>query len=686
MSDPRLVFRDDATGEGILEDDAGVRTSVHLPSVPGLRYIDETTPAAVDDGILGGGGGSAPVYPPQPEGQQVPPILPPVRPAILEPTPPTTSRSRMHPDQPVAAPPPIDYAARERWMAERRASIPQESWDAMRQASAEQSMRESLEAAPLPTDPSAPAPIPTDVPPEWLRADPGVPLPPSAEDLARRDALLHGSAPVVPTAIPPGMRGPTPEEIARGRTSETVVDGATRPHRTGRAPAPPIRTPVLSPQMVRDFSVPERFDETIAELTGQREATRGSPGNPEDLVDRQTAIAQREAQLASDDARRQQQVLAASEDERRAIEQERRTAVQAAEDRYRRAADRVAQARLDPGDWFRDQGAFGMIGSVIAVALGAVGSAIAGTEGNAALDTINAAIDRDLEAQRSEMDAASSAADLEGNMLAQVGQDFDDREAARQAARASMLDQAALELQAHTADLASDEAVVNAEALREQLASAAATEREEALDRQSERDLRAAQTRRYAAQAARDERRASGGGGVTRRYTTPMYEAFERALAGGASREEAARQTGFALEDAPRHSSMTTEQRGTLDALSTALDTLEEEVPSEDIPGVGFYDSLLPGLEGRRYRQQIDNAIDLVARLRSGAAISNEEADRFEAILGAGTFQTEEQFRDGLRILRRDLSARLGRTGERDAAPDRDLAEFGGTWVEDASP
>jgi hypothetical protein len=720
MGDPLLISLDERTGEGVLQLDDGSREYVHMPSVPDLIYTDAretgapqgarsvqldtmTIPRAApvpDDGILSGERGRPRVtYSPQADGMQVPAILPPQRSALYAEQPPTVSPDPLDPmgdrgPPPVrAAPPPPQRPLTPAQLdAQREAliggyaglvgdaeapvvgmpstrglvGVPQRAPEAPTVGT-----RASLER-PLFAEA---APIPSDVPAEWLVPQAGEPVAPGAPP------------------VPRGMRGPTPEEVARGRAP--VVDGVTPSRRTtaagprGMTSAPSPRTPVISPQVVRDFSQAEDFDGTIAGITGQRQGTRGSPGNPFDLVDRQTAIAQREAQAAGDDARRQQQAVAASEDERRRIETERQGAMSQAMGRYQRAIDRVASARVDPNHWFRDQGAFGTVGATIAVALGALGSAISGSSTNGALEGINQAIERDLDAQRSEIDAGRAAADLEGNMLSVVGREFSDRDAAREAARAAMLSQAELELQAQTADIANDEALVNAEALRAQLAQARATAEQAALDAQSQRDLRAAQARRFSAQAMRDEHRAMGGGAARpQRYTTPMYEAFERAIAGGASREEAARQTGFAPEDAPRHSSMTTEQRAPLDAMSAALDSLEAQLPpmgEGDIPGVGFYDSLAPGPQGRLFRQEIENTMDLLARLRSGANAPTAEIDRFMAILGAGTFQTEEEFRNGLRIVRRDLAARLGRSGEREAAPDRELASFGGTWIDEGS-
>lgn len=726
MSDPLLISRNDETGEGVLRYADGSTEHVHLPSVPDLQYIDATETGAppVDHAPREPGtphrivstdpyepirrAPPPPAAPPGPPGHPMQYVaLPP--PVVHAPTAPVYTRD--HPMQYVALPPSAPAAPPP-------APPPEHDLDREREwgrAYVEQQQREDFlshqDALGLPEDPSAPgrAPVPDvvrdEVPPEWLR-EPGVPLPPSAEQLARTDAALHG-APVAPAPqeIPPGMRGPTPEEIARGAAPDAppalAASPTHAPHRprTGVGPVPSPRTPVMSPEFVRDWSQPEAFDETIAGLTGQDQATRGSPGNPYDLVDRQTQIAQREAQLAGDDARRQQAAVAASEDERRAIETERRGAMQQAQDRYQRAIDRVANAQLDPNHWFRDQGAFGTISATIAVALGALGSALTGSSTNAALDGINQAIDRDLDAQRSEIDAGRQAADLQGNMLATVGDEFDDREAARQAARAAMLDQAALELQAHTADLASDEAVVNAEALRAQIEAARDTAREEALDRQSQRDLRAAQARRLGAQAARDEARAAHvGTGASHqiRITPTMWTAFQNGLDAGLSTTESAHQAfpegSEPYNTPPSHAPIAGPERVAIEDLDSALRLVEEGVPDDvqsDIPGyglTGMFPRLLLSSEGRNLRQTIANLRDAFGRDRTGANMPPSEIQSFNEILGSSETSSDEDLRNGLRIMRSIIRSHLTRSADQLGVTDRDVEEFGGRTVDEAAP
>jgi biotin carboxyl carrier protein len=99
-------------------------------------------------------------------------------------------------------------------------------------------------------------------------------------------------------------------------------------------------------------------------------------------------------------------------------------------------------------------------------------------------------------------------------MLNIMRSEFTDRQAADNAARAAMLQQAGLQIQEHEAYLQDDEARLNAETLRAQAEQASQAAWQAALDAQSQMDLRAAQARRADAAAAIDQataqRRAAG--------------------------------------------------------------------------------------------------------------------------------------------------------------------------------
>jgi hypothetical protein len=140
-----------------------------------------------------------------------------------------------------------------------------------------------------------------------------------------------------------------------------------------------------------------------------------------------------------------------------------------ARDAVQRAADRAASIRIDPSRAM--QGMSG-IANVIAVVLGGIGSGISGGP-NQPLAMVQQNIERDLAAQRTDLDTARNAVADQQTILGNVRQEFQSREAADNAFREHALRQAAAEteVQAQRANFA--EARDRAGNLREQLSNAA---------------------------------------------------------------------------------------------------------------------------------------------------------------------------------------------------------------------
>lgn len=105
---------------------------------------------------------------------------------------------------------------------------------------------------------------------------------------------------------------------------------------------------------------------------------------------------------------------------------------------FQDAIQRVASNRVDPTAFWGSTGterfSRGM-GAAIAVALSGLGQAFGGGE-NGALQQIDAAVNRNIEAQRANMQNASNAAQLQGQALAQMQSLFQDQAAAEAATRA----------------------------------------------------------------------------------------------------------------------------------------------------------------------------------------------------------------------------------------------------------
>jgi len=403
------------------------------------------------------------------------------------------------------------------------------------------------------------------------------------------------------------------------------------------------------------------------------------------------------AGLAAKAAQTQQHIEAQAEQQRQQTEQDRQRAVAGATRAYQNAIARVADARIEPGRWFRDVGAAGTVGATIAVALGAIGNALTGQSTNGALEQINRAVEQDIDAQRSEIESGRAAADLQGNMVGIMRQEFSDRGAADEAAHAAMLQQAALQVQEHEAYLADDEARNHAEEVRAQMDAAASERWRAALDQQSQMDLRAAQADRARAAAAADDalarRRASGGTRAPAPVTHTQWQAFQAAIEGGMSPADAAH-ASFPVGSAPyanppAHAPISGTERASLEDLQSALDLVTTHLPgdaSEDIPGfgaTGLFPRMLLSQEGRDLRAYVTNLRDAFGRDRTGANMPPSEVEQFNQILGSDpALSSDADLRNGIRIMQSIIAGHLHRGADLLGATDRDAAEFGGTRVE----
>lgn len=376
-----------------------------------------------------------------------------------------------------------------------------------------------------------------------------------------------------------------------------------------------------------------------------------------------------------------------------ALEVQRREDEGRARQSMQRAADRLAATQMEPGRYWRNAGAFGVIGNALAVGLGALGESMGGGP-NTALQTINEAIDRDLSAQERDITTATQDVENRRGLLREVQNEFVSRQGALEASRAILLRQAAAQAEAQAAQLGSQEIAANAARARDQLltqaeraqAAAQAAEIEAALSMREQ----VARIRGLEARALRDERRAMGGGAGApqiERVTTPQMQAFDAMVASGIDRTEAAARAGLPAGLVPQGNPITTEQRAPLDALDAALRQVEALVPAEgDIAGAGVWDGNVPNFmqsdAGLQLRVALEDMIDLYGRVRSGAAITEAEREAFRRnLIGGGT---ERELRVGLAQLRREISARLGRGGARESggqAADRALASVGARQV-----
>lgn len=520
---------------------------------------------------------------------------------------------------------------------------------------------------------------PPGVPASWLR-DPAAGLREGARSAIAADQAMRTPAPVTSASLPtiPGV-APTGQEqapVAPQGAPTRGPGGASRPQ-----PAP-MTIPQALDQVAGTPQARGAFDQTIAGLAGDYAGPRRDP----DLIDRQTMLEQQRAGLAERAAQTQAQIEQQVEQERQQHEADRQHAMASAQQRYQNAIDRVASMHLDPSHYFRDGG--NAVGSVIAVALGALGQAFTGSSTNDALAMVNQAIERDLDAQRSEIDSARAGADMQGNMIDIMRGEFGDRSAADAAAHSAMLQQAALHVQEMEAGLQGQEALNNADALRQQLEAASQEARQQAEDRQATLDLHRAQTLRELARAQQEAIRADRmghGGGRPPRVSASQLADFDAIMRANPeiSREHGAALAGLPDGFVPSQASTadTQHQRAPLDA---ALRDLEAGIPAEgDIPGVGMLDSRAPAWllsdAGQNVRRRALRTLVRMLRMDSGANVPPAEVEQYAAMYGLNEGTTESQFRQGMADMRRDFDAGLLGMPQTGDQATHDHAEVGFT-------
>lgn len=102
-------------------------------------------------------------------------------------------------------------------------------------------------------------------------------------------------------------------------------------------------------------------------------------------------------------------------------------------------------------------------------------------------------------------------------------------------------------------------------------------------------------------------------------------------------------------------------------AMKQRISEIKELIPeSGSVPGFGGIKNSMPEFllspEGRQLRQRFQDLFNIVLKERSGAAVTVDEMERLKKAFGAGTLQTADQLREGLRSLESGLDASFQNT------------------------
>lgn len=261
--------------------------------------------------------------------------------------------------------------------------------------------------------------------------------------------------PPTPTPAPVVAPAPAPAPAA------APLAAAAPPPVTPKTVAPPMAIPMAehtqttTGQVLHDPTAVKRLQGAEADVQAAvlEGAKTGAAKAAEMATVREQSIAHQkelDAQAANDELVQQNRIEGA------VIEQ-------------RKMLDDLSKSKKDPDRIWKERGTGARIAAAIGMALGAFGAALTGGR-NGAMDIVNSAIDRDLDAQESEIQVKRDKINIQGNLIAQIRQSGVDERSARSMARQHYLEQTAATLESKAAASPADvqqNAVMTVAQLRE---------------------------------------------------------------------------------------------------------------------------------------------------------------------------------------------------------------------------
>lgn len=386
--------------------------------------------------------------------------------------------------------------------------------------------------------------------PDEMPTPPAAPPTQTPDELRRQYALtqmmpaFQGPQPPQPAPPPRFIGTPTPYDIAG--MSQAFAQPTPTPEQFQQmtappAPAAPVGAPsaqaqpsgqplrVRAPQPSPDaLMVPQGYSPgLIDELAGGTPGSR-SMDRREALIGRETELLAQRADAAAAAAGAERDAIDASASRALEIERDRRSAMSDAQQRFQRSVDALGAMREDPARLLRS--AAGGVSAAIAIGLGAAGAALAGGGENTALAIVQRNIDRDIAAQRTDIQTAGTAAEAQRSVLGLMRQEFSDQTAAETAARSAMLSAAAAQAQRVTAGLDNRTAQLRGDQmvqqLRDESAAAAAQAQAQEAEAQLQRRLLEARVQRAELANIGTARRLQGGPGRPRATTAPQARVY----------------------------------------------------------------------------------------------------------------------------------------------------------------
>lgn len=258
---------------------------------------------------------------------------------------------------------------------------------------------------------------------DWAYSDEGV-----TDAIGRNLREWSGSSPApAPGAAPPETAMSIDNEVPQS----SVPASLARPLPTFDAeqPLPP------GPQLQRGDFVQRQSAPKVPSMFGQW------AGKLKNAQDKEIDVVRQQGQQKADEANRVAEEL---DNYTKGEEAAAAAAVKRRDDHAKMVSDSMTKMKtitddyesrtVDPERYWKNKGTGARIGAAIAVAIGAFGAAMTGGK-NYALDIINNEVDRDIDAQKSEISKMGQRVNMQTNEIAQLRQMGLDADAAEDVAR-----------------------------------------------------------------------------------------------------------------------------------------------------------------------------------------------------------------------------------------------------------
>jgi hypothetical protein len=317
----------------------------------------------------------------------------------------------------------------------------------------------AVEPAPAP----APEPVASTIP-----STPAAPSGPVVDVRTGRSVTI--APPTIPAAFTPPTDAPWPSVAdtvapvpSHGPAAEVpaaaVAPVAAHAPAALDLPAAPAAPPVTPAPAVPQVSVPSM--PAVPSVQGEVAGGRAQ----------QAAGLAAQAEAAQREADQQAQIIAQQEQRRAAAQKDYDTRLRALQSKGDALYQNILDKKVDPRRMWGEMSTGRKVTASIGMILGGIGAGLTGGP-NYAVQIIERAIERDVEAQKTEIEKGQ-------NLLAHNLRQTDDLRLAHQLTRADLLDSTAAQLQRAAASFAGDKAKANAEAAIGSLRAEAAKERQQ---------------------------------------------------------------------------------------------------------------------------------------------------------------------------------------------------------------